>query len=267
MKKILLTLIAVAAIFVACDKDGLDQEITNINVLEQAEEINASVETDIDAIDAFINRVLSNSKKYPSKSNVTGRSTTPAAGSYVRILAGEQGPVYYEFGFSDDVEVCNEADYSYLTTNVYLVYNANQDTEIRIGTLDATPIRTIDRDLRQLFSIAINEGISYNFGTDVLDFASTNSDGALVIGSQAFDFVCAGWMFDSATMTWSHPTYGSYVVSPAPFPLSGLLATVETELGTYTSAHYAASGSMTDASNAGHALNTRIQADFDGTND
>ena len=44
MKKILLTLFAVAAVVIACDKDALDQDVNNINVLEQAEEIGASVD-------------------------------------------------------------------------------------------------------------------------------------------------------------------------------------------------------------------------------
>ena len=264
MKKILLTLFAVAAIFVACDKDGLDQEITNINVLEQAEEINASVEVssdiDLEALTARLVRLSENSKQYPKKD----RSTARTAGGYIVIAGIVDGNNYYEYLFSDDIPYC---DLPSGILELFLVPNGTT-LDIKIGSETAPTINNIDVDLTGLFTLTLSEGLKVDLTT--LDVELVDGSGApsfTFAGGDAKDFTCAGWEFDDASGMWSHPDFGSYRITAAPFPLSGLLATVVSVESGVQSAHYAASGSMTDAANALHALNARIQADFDGTND
>ena len=257
MKKILLTLFAVAAIVIACDKDAYDADTTNINIIEQAEEINATVDFDLSRIEETLNRLSSNIKSFPVKDNTTART----AGGHIRILGGADGSIYYEFAFSDDIEVCNEATYSFLEENIYIVLNAAGNTEVRVGSLTAAPVATLTRDFSSVFARSIQEGISYDFSSGNIGGGVVGNDG-IAFGSTVFDFICDGWSFDSATMTWSHPTQGSYIISEAPFPLNGILARVLTQGVNPGTLHYAASGDMNDASDASHALNDAIQRDF-----
>ena len=223
MKKILLTLFAVAAIFVACDKDAYDQEITNINVLEQAEEINASVESsvDIDALTATLNRLSNNRKNYqPKPSNDTAK--TGGAGAYIAIVGGVNSGSFYEFLFSNDLAPCNLDDYSYLET-VYLVLNAANETEIRLLAPSGSPtesllVGTITDDFSFLYTITISEGLKVVLSSSVIDHQPDSSASlSFAFGSDTFDFSCG------VDLT------GAYDVMPAPFPLTGFLARINSD--------------------------------------
>ena len=83
MKKLFYLLFAFALI-VACEKDSYDQDVENINVLEQAEEINASVDSDaqLDAAFNFINELNNAVNSGEIKVTPKEGSSTAKAGDF-----------------------------------------------------------------------------------------------------------------------------------------------------------------------------------------
>ena len=251
MKKILLTLFAVAAVFVACDKDGLDQEITNINVVEQAEEINASVEIDESIMQGLLSLDFSSNKGSVN----TGRTTRPAAadvnGLYLNFYT-EGGNNYVSFTSDDVGQVCHTG-----TTQQRLYSLEGNDLKVYVGDGTTAVVTLTDITFAFLFAID-NFRVVYQIDSEFL-IQSSPAYGTFTFSD------CAGgtveWTQSSTTAgLWEHPTYGSYQLSNAPFPLSGVLARVMSE-GTDVSGtlNYAASGSMTD--NA--AVREAIENDFE----
>lgn len=222
MKKLLFTIFTIVA-FVACDKDAFeDNDITNINVLEQAEEINASVDANVDLdIDALTTRLLQlNEKagKLPAKLRSNETAKTGGAGSHIKYISGVNSNIFYEILFSDDIAICNFASYSYLDT-IYLVLNSANETEIRYTAPSGSTsilLGTITDDLSFLYAVTFSEGLSVALGD--LTVTTVNGEGSadFTFGSVNIDLGCEGV---------------AYEVTDAPFPLSGFLAT---KIGSYT---------------------------------
>ena len=227
MKKLLFSLFAIALIFVACDKEAVE-EMAPQNLIEEAQNINANVDLDLSRLEQTLERISTNSKSYDLKDESASRT----AGGSIRILGGAQGVLYYEFLFSDDVDVCNEGDYSYLNEDIYLTLNSSNHTEVRVGAVDAAIVATITRDFSNIFGLSIKEGISFDFGSNAVVVGTLANDGIITIGSSAFNFVCAGSTINPADY---------YDVLPAPFPLTGFLARITDTSFTGNSLNYAAS--------------------------
>ena len=334
MKKLFYLLFAFA-IIVACEKDMDDNyDSSSINPIEATVESSQSV--DVDAIKETIDRIMSNAKNYETKD----RSTSRSAGGSVRILSGTEGTTYHEFLFSDNINVCNEANYAFLTDNIYLTSRSDNGIDVRVGTIDATPLVTIDGNFSAFFLLNIFEGITFDFVSNALGFPAI--DGSVItLNSVAYDFGCttvyeygtqiiggandgrviipldpldmdaasnptaaavgtanlqlqlvrrvassgvntweavgdpftnpnyvtptaARWEMTTpgGVMTFTRADMGSYKLEAAPFPLSGLIATVISEAtGVEGTLNYAGTGSLGDATTHA-AVRNAIETSF-----
>ena len=281
MKKILLTLFAVAAVFVACDKDGLYQEISNINVLEQADEINASVEISekeaIDLLSSLIGNISDlpegdlfyNAPKKAKGSASTARTSDGScgdergAGDFITLTYFQNANELAVLVRSEDnipvtipdSEVSLELTYI-LSGSTYTIRNEGTGFNVASGlTPSAGLLAAFGNPLNLLYRVN-----SANAPQAVLTGALRVAAGIDCVGQSI------GWTEDGSVIgLFTHPTYGSYQLSDAPFPLSGVLARVMSDDAPTGGAtlNYAAAGSMTD--NA--AVRAAIEGDFDGTRD
>ena len=273
MKKILLTLFAVAAVVIACDKDALDQDVNNINVLEQAEEINASVDLDTDAIiGSIIERWTGDGLSVPSSKK--GTASTARTTTTIDCVEDTR----------DGLTIDGETDYISYEIAVINGRNfgiARSDADSPLGAF--TPLVTVyfvNKGSNNV-NIVVNGAVVNSFNN--AGFIPLFANGAPLNGgyvenlNAAFIYLTPGTLADAGVACtaaveadwsespstpglWEHATYGSYQLSNAPFPLSGVLARVMSE-GTDVSGtlNYAASGSMTD--NA--AVREAIENDFE----
>ena len=214
MKKLLLTIFTVAML-VACNKDAFDQDVENINVLDQTEissdisGIDANLDIDVDAITERLEGIASRMKSFDRKD----RSTARTAGGYIKLSSGASNGIYYEFVYSDDVLLCNEASHSFLE-EIFLVLNSSNETEIRLiapSGGDSILVSTITTDFSFLFAITITEGLRVNLADGSYNLVNGQGTPSFTFGSETFAFNCDG-------------TY--YSITPAPFPLRGFLATI-----------------------------------------
>ena len=251
MKKLIFSLFAIATIFVACNKETT--ESIEPSIIEM-EEVSASVDLDIDSLTDRLIR-LSNNKNLSPKDNSTNR--TP--GGHIKLISGVNttSNTYYEFLFSDDLDLCNVSNVSYLET-IWLVLDGTE-TDIHIISETGPVIGTITADLSFIYGLTITEGLSVNLGN--LDVAVVDGAGGvdITLGSERFNFTCATasvWAPSASDANMiSNPDYGTYSVSPAPFPLTGFLATyISAATGVSQPANYA--GTTRDA------VMTAIQNDF-----
>ena len=235
MKKILLTLFSVAAVFVACDKDELGYESSSINVLEEAKEIGATVEnsSDFDAAFDFIQN-LNNSNKIlvPSESPSTARG-------------GDYGNNWLQVVFFDR-SATDASDLAYLRSDAQGEVCAGAslvNPEEYFYHLPAPDQLIIESGTgSQTFTVPSGSYDS-TFQQDgpealiVMNSARTSAAAGIAPAVADYDFSCG-----PAPITWapSAPvngitTYTSstglvYTIQAAPFPLTGFLATT-TEAG------------------------------------
>ena len=220
MKKILLTLIAVAAVFVACDKDALDQDVTNINVLEQAEEIGATVDSDKITIEDAMN-FLNSIEGTPSKrsSSVTGK-TGPAGSNFIHVaLFDHNSSPYAVLSSEDGTEVCFGNLANFHSSILYVLDESASILNVEIEHADGTITNEAPASLSPAL-LARFQGASHFGGSLDQLIVNTNSDrNSATTGS-----VPAANLFDfSCTTTPSVDDYFDF--SAAPFPLQGTLAT------------------------------------------
>ena len=219
MKKVLLTLFDVAAIFTACDKDSTVAQ--DLSLSEDVEvsvgNLSSNINLDIDALSARLIR-MADSKDPQLKNNESGRTIT-GPGAYLTVISGVSNNNFYEFVSSDDINMCDApAGFDV----VYLVQNSDYHIEVRIGApsgSSSTLITTIPLDVRTLFTFSFTEAL----GVDLSNFSPTIVDGngtpKFTVGSTDFNLACAS---------------DYYEVTSAPFPLRGYLATVTDAAGIST---------------------------------
>ena len=213
MKKIFLTLIAVAAFVIACDKDAYDQEITNINVLEQAEEINATVENGAvssETGDILIDYILDNmsdlrtSKK--GQENLTNKGD-----DYVNVVVFSEGGFTY-LGLFDDSndDVCFNGK---VITQFFWDNSAGDGSVLSIEDTSGNVVRTVGGNFATFFSEGLNSITQLTLTPTSLtinDSADLNDINVATAGIE-HNFVCAE---------------GKYRITDAPFPLNGKLGTI-----------------------------------------
>ena len=283
MKKILLTLFAVAAVVIACDKDALDQDVNNINVLEQAEEIGASVEADLSIVKGILRNLDFTGDLQETPAPKGGASTARTAGESTAANCIDNRPAVPAGKTAIDIQYLPDTTsegYLFLRGGGdiplalnrpilrFLIGSATEDIQLQLFLFTngnfASPIPLGPTPYNAGLTFLATDGFISIDRTDLyLDSVTPNvtetaSDAGVACSTGPVDT----WSFDSATMTWSHPTLGSYIVSEAPFPLNGILARVLTQGTNPGTLHYAASGDMSDASDASHALNDALQRDF-----
>ena len=310
MKKILLTLFAVAAVFVACDKDM--DESYNIDSISP---INAVVDSpEMTAQDAF--NFLNNSFKgidTSVKSVSSSTARTDSSSDWLHVIFSENNGVHVAKLNSEDAsETCaNGADvsfiYRYAAPVLTIIDAAGAETPFNLSSslvtrYDGVFGATVDQFVRvnaarnqiasgavpaiSLFDFSCSGGstsgddvvgtwiysvgdendwnagvIDGSFDTSVETFGASRSRITTINGDADMDYVAAGYIINSAgnavlvetknlrnsayVGTPAGPAVSSfYTVSCAPFPLTGVLATINsgaTLPNGATSANYAGS--------------------------
>ena len=260
MKKLLLTIFTIATL-VACNKDAFDQEITNINVLEQAEEINASVDSSdqLDAAFDFINSL--NDAVNSGEIEVTPKSTK---GNASTAKAGDFGGNWIQLLFFDYtfIPTFGERQYAFVRSNNYdvLCADTREDASSSFDDVMLRPTETsyslrdhsnpnlarVGRSELIIEMIDVN-GVAASgtpltvvtadwqttFNADFNRIFAAAADRSGIIGGGAppvsrFDVSCDEWSTDSTNGIgmYVNPVRpnDNFEVMAAPFPLSGFLA-------------------------------------------
>ena len=250
MKKLLLTLFAAAAVFVACDKDN-DQLDTM--VIEPAV-------SDFDSnamLDNIVSRLSGGDFTLPASDK--GSASSARTGSCVDArTAGDR------FGNRLDGEVIANASGEFFLL-------IRDEAEVGVGAftpvLKISFVKSADGSTFQVYSNGVavgsskplSTGFSALFEAPFTGFTfveSINMYGDYLADSSlaAAGISCStappvGWTSSTSSdvTTFTHPTFGSYTVQGAPFPLSGYLATVVTQGTNPGTANYAGTtmGSVT----------------------
>ena len=225
MKKILLTLFAVAAVFVACDKDGLDQDITNINVVEQANEIDASVE-----VDALVSSIVDRWTSKDFSSSTTSKGSASTARTSTDPCSED---------LRDGLTIGGSTDY--ISYEVFIHTDGSNYAAVR--NEDENGLRAAITPLVTLYFVNLGNGVTAIYtsatGSEVTRFTSVGF-GVLynnAILSLALENLNAGFEYISdgslsaAGLDCSGTTETQinirdyYDFTSAPFPLNGVLAT------------------------------------------
>ena len=216
MKKLLFTIFTIAAL-VACEKDAYDNDdVTNINVIEQAEEINASIELpDSDVLD-IINSVLGTNLMKGSEhgEHVSTRKGTDRVTLNLFRRGTETGIAFVDE--SNDRFCFNAIDGVAFLSSVHLnKQDGSNNIEVTVGE-DPAVISTINGDYSSLFSSDFNLilMLDANGAIDRQGIFSQHDVGTA--GSTVVRFGCAG---------------DYYSTDDAPFPLDGTLATITDAAG------------------------------------
>ena len=235
MKKLLLTLFAVAAVFVACDKEEAI-DIQEPTVIEM-DEANASIEISDDFIDGLVSR-LSNYEVAPKNGPSSARttSTTPCADNVdaTPVIGGVSYTNRFDLDYfansgqnyllvrSEDASATAE-----FTPTFSFALAKNSDNRLVVIINGAATVRgTLSTTFSNLFEIP---GFSLVETAD----ADLNYSGDSTLAAAGLE--CSGGGVDYT---------GFYTVTPAPFPLTGFLARITgdlTGIGNGTSLNYAAS--------------------------
>ena len=254
MKKLLYTLFAFAIVIVACEKDMDDNyDASSISPIE------AEVVTpDLD-IDALVARLSSFDVKSMPKSNgpSTARSTSPCVADTRVAPTGATNYISYEVFLNG--------------TNLHAVLRSEDSPAVAALTPLVT-VYLVQDGTGSDFDVIVN-GSTISSGTSAgliglmalptfiavedLDgnglYTGRGTTAAAGLDCVASTPVTQSWVEDPAG-TWTHPVHGQYVITNAPFPLTGFLATTsETD-----SANYAGTTEQ--------AVRDAIEADLDGTN-
>ena len=249
MKKLLLSLFAIATVFVACDKEAIDsQEPTAIEISEANASLDSNLDTDL-LIESLMSRYGVKGFEFTSSpsSSRTGTATVACAEDTRdgQTIDGSTDYITYELA------TINGSNYGIIKS------------EAETFTAPFTPVAT-------LAFVNKGSGLTKIFlnGNYVNEFTSTPFealyDNALLANAYVenlnhlFIYLNDGNLNDAGLSCVNAGQY--YEVTPAPFPLNGFLARITNPSGfAGNSLNYAAS---TEA-----AVRTAIEADIaDGRN-
>ena len=212
MKKILLSLFAIATVFVACDKEAIDaQEPTAVEL----EEINVTVQNEIDASIVFdllrgadissndAPKGSASSDRTLSSDCADGRSTRSGDRLDISLITHASG-LHAVIRSEEEIPLTGSPDAAFS-----LIKNGNT-INITVGTTAAG-------------SFPSNAGLDGLFGiANLLDISRVDQE---LFVLQA-NIAAADLGLDCS------PIQGLYEVTPAPFPLNGWLATIKANVGT-----------------------------------
>ena len=254
MKKVLLTLFAVAAVFVACDKEAIDIQEP---IASELEDINVSSPIIVDA-EAFINSLASNvtAEEISDFKNNASSARTGAAGSdWIHAI-------FFTFGSSNiplvylnseaEAEVCAEGGQ---VSVLYTLETAPSGaTRLKIEAIDGTgaaqavQYSNIGSSLRTAYNTLFAGGLGYlsRANADFTGVTTGSVPQLATLAGQGIDFACGAadeWTSDASGL-YTNPAYpgSSYRLTPAPFPLTGFLATIVDMASGSSSANYAGTG-------------------------
>ena len=255
MKKLILTLFAAAAVFVACDKDTYeDQVIPNVEEMSSIDDISQ------EEIDSIIGDILDNLANYGS--GKLGNANTSGRGSdYVAIYIFSQGGIRY-MAFVDETN--DDLVFpSGVTVSTLYFDNGNGDgSALVVENADQVEQLRLNGNFASFFSGGNNELIQVS----PRHRGTLDATNATTVNGVSFSFAApsaARWIAGTADANGrimvTHADLGSYRLDPAPFPLTGMLATLETKTGA------AASRTVNNyAGTSSSAVMTEIENDFAG---
>ena len=216
MKKLLLSLFAIATMFVACDKEAVDiQEPTTVEISEA----NATIEgpagmSEGDILD-IVNSVLGTS--FRKGSEVGDLASAEKGDDRITLHIFQLGGINH-IAFVDDSndDFCfNAQDGFLLLASVHLNNDGSNNIEV---TLDESNnvLSTVNGDFTTLFSLPFNwiMKLDASGAVSTQEVYSAHNVGA--IDGNTVRFGCAG---------------DYYAVTDAPFPLDGHLATITDAAG------------------------------------
>ena len=263
MKKLLYTLFAFALI-VACEKDMDDNYTNSINPIEvEVSNLDLITENIVSRLSGSNFSIPTPSKK--AKGSASTARTGTATATCIDARADRSGNRL-------DGEVIFDG------TNYFLLIR--DEAEVGVGPF--TPLLTVsfvksaDGSTFQVYSNgtavgsakSLSSGFSNLFEAPFTAFTfveSINEYGDYLADSSlaAAGLTCStapavSWSSSTSgdVTTWTHPTYGSYTIQGAPFPLSGFLATMVTNTSGNTVLNYAGTTSS--------SVKTEIEDDYDG---
>ena len=214
MKKILFTIFAIVAL-VACDKDALDQDVTNINVLEQAEEIGASVSFD-DAVNSSFEFI--------------GSVETPKSSSNTTSKVGTSGTrwlhiIFFDHGGQNLALLRGEAAEESCWNNLpgfahSTLYTWDTNTDMLTVVVEDASGESAPVARPQSAANATRFDRLFAPGSTTNRIRVTNSRRSRAItgtppAASELDFGCIPTLMGNA-----------YSITPAPFPLNGFLARI-----------------------------------------
>ena len=245
MKKLFYTLFAFAVI-VACEKDMDDNyDSSSINPIEA--EVIVDLESRFNAFNDFLRGATFTPSKETS-SNLTARGGDNGA-DWVELIWFSHGTEHYVHTQPDNL---GNADYSNIGAGVSNIYRetysyraSTQMVHIQIGEGTGQEF-PIPADLQALYQSAFSDLGSALYFANYDGTTWTFREGNLPTGTN-FNFAPATSTFDWRLIAGSTDTYentnpaitATYRVSPAPFPLTGSLATIVTADSDNASANYA----------------------------
>ena len=261
MKKLLYTLFAFALI-VACDKDMDDNyDSSSINPIEAEVEISAETLSIVDALVSRLENGLPSDKGVKGTSGFTAR-TGDACADDTRSLTGYTNYLSYEifidggnnYGLIRSEENLPISDQISPFLTIWLAQDGTGNN-FDVVVNGAVVSSGTSAGLIGLFAAPelvamenLNAAFVYTGVGDVTIASCTAATG----GSTEV------WAPSADGLTWTHPTHGSYTLSAAPFPLTGILATTSES----HSANYAGTGDISDQS-TWTAVNTAIRGDLE----
>ena len=228
MKKLLLSLFAVATIFVACDKEDSFASPTDTMVTNGVEQVDGS---DID-IDGLIDRLTSStSKNGPKSTSITSKDAVRGS-SHITLFTSVVNGYLYEIAFDDTVNYCDNASG---LTELTLTLDSSGGTDVRIGDENGFSVVNVP-GIEFLFTLDINQALRINAASLAIENSVVTTANVFPFnGGVSYNFACAtagpvaSWNMMSSSngiTTYAKSGVGTYTLQSAPFPLTGFLATV-----------------------------------------
>ena len=157
MKNLLYTFI-LGLVVISCNKD---EEYASAP-LALSQDIEATVDVDIDGLLGRLIETTSNNKSKPSS------LTSKDGNNYITLYVGNIGDDIFEFVFSSNFETCNNDTSASSLQKIYLVKVSESVHEVRL-TLDGSAIQTISRSLPPIYDLDIFQGLALHLdGTHTL---------------------------------------------------------------------------------------------------
>ena len=262
MKKLFYTLFAFALI-VACEKD-MDENYDSSSINPIEAEVAIDYKARFDAFNDFLRGAdITPSKEVPSKESASTARGGQNGPDWVELIWFAQGSEHYVYTRPDDL---GNACYDNIGSGVSNIYRetysyraATQMVHIQVAE-DAGAEFAIPADLQALYASAFLDVNAAIYFANLDGTTWTFQEGALPTGT-SFNFDCAGTpgtgtgtpTFDWRLIAGSTDMYentnpaitATYRLSPAPFPLTGMLATIVTADSDNASANYAGTSSST----------------------
>ena len=216
MKKLILSLFAIATVFVACDKEAFDTQEPTVLELEEA---NVSMEAETPLADDLLT-LISNLQDAKLPDAEPGLETLSARGSdYLNLtfFTFNNEPYITFLDESNDDLRCIIGAPGVSGVNSIYFDNVNGDgSAIAVEDAQENVVTTVTGDFAAFFADANNSIIKLTATYDIVASEALNAHNRVSVSGADIKLACAA---------------DFYTVSSAPFPLNGFLATIDDAAG------------------------------------